>query len=1186
MSFLKVTLRLVGTSLVALLLCVAAYPQGGDVGSITGAITDQTGGAISGATVTITDTQRGVTRTLTTDAAGQYNAPNLTPGDYTVRAEYTGFQAIERKNIQIEVGQQLRIDLVMQPGEQTQTITVSESVPLVDTTNATLGGTISNQLMGDLPVQGRNFQKLLELRPGVYLAPGSGKWSQSSNGMRTEHNVYILDGIDTIEGFSSQSVLNATPIFGDATSILPIDAIQEFQTEEIPKAEYGWKPGAIVNVGLKSGTNEVHGTAYAFGRDSAFDATNPFITPGSPKQETAIEDFGGTVGGPIKKDKLFYLFGYEGQRNTIGAPTGGLSLPTTADLEAQGVSVATAVTQSVLDACKALPAATPPKDLSLAMAGLTYAGPGNCGLNSSNVGVFQNRNTVRYSIAPVGNATLDNGLAKIDYHLNDKHTFSGEYFIGNYVGLGPQNAAAAQPYWDTYTAARSEVLGVHWLWAPNSTIVNEARWGLNRENQQSYPGDCNAIGQPSYSYLANFDANSVTTGAGLPANCGFPAITITGYAATGCCSSFPKIQGPDWTTQFVDNLSYIRGRHTFKFGYEMRYVLYNGGTYGGTRGSLTFSTLENFLTGTVASSPLPAELVGNTARSITEWGYAGFAQDDWRLTNRVTLNLGLRYETVTPMHDANGNLGNFDPNTPSGLVQESQVGNLWSRTNNWSPRVGFAWDIFGNSKWVVRGGGSIIYVLEGYNVFVSQQGVPGVLAGGLNTIPTGALLNGAPGPGTMKIATAQFQPAQINWTIAGPVFPSVSTIRCDSPLGTSPNNNPCPIFAVPSNLKRPYAPAWNLSLQHAFTNDLSLQVAYVGTHGTGLMGLDDINTPAPGSGWETFAGGTCSPIAPANILTAKVNTTCENLSRPYFSKFPYLSQIIEINNQDFSNYNALQVTLTQRQWHGLNYLVGYTWAHSLDESGADWNGATLPSDLYDVRQDYGSAANDVRQRITASISYALPNKQGHAQMLEGWRLNAVANVQSALPWSSIDATDDISGIGGKQDRWDFAGDPSAFSGLGSGTVPYFTGLTNAACTAKAAALDASYTPLHPGYTYTNALAKYGCYDLNGAMMLPPAFGLYGDAGRDIFRERGLKLLDMSLTKDVKFTERLAGQFRFEVFNILNKAQFSVPSTTTGSPAGGNVNFAASPATPDVQVSNPEVGSGAARSIQLGFRMTF
>src|SRR5499427_105104 len=272
---------------VLMLSCAFAYSQGGSTGRILGVVTDSTGAVIGGATVSVTDTQRGTTRTLTTDEVGAYNAPELIPGTYVVKAEFPGFKATERQNIVVEVGKEYRVDLSIEPGEQSEKVTVTEGLPLVETTSGVLGGTISNALIAELPVQGRNFQKLLELRPGTYLAPGSGKWSLSSNGMRREHNVYILDGMDTVEGFSSQSVVNATPIFGDATSIVPIDAIQEFNTVQIPKAEYGWKPGSIVNVGLRSGSNELHGTAYGFVRNDALDARNSFIVSGSPKQETS-----------------------------------------------------------------------------------------------------------------------------------------------------------------------------------------------------------------------------------------------------------------------------------------------------------------------------------------------------------------------------------------------------------------------------------------------------------------------------------------------------------------------------------------------------------------------------------------------------------------------------------------------------------------------------------------------------------------------------------------------------------------------------------------------------------------------------------------------------------------------------------------------------------------------------------
>jgi hypothetical protein len=1161
-----------GFCLTALVAAMPAFSQGGSTGRITGAVSDQTGGVLAGATVSVTDTQRGTSRTLTTDQAGAYNAPELTPGTYTVKAQYAGFKATERQNIVVEVGKEYRVDLVVEPGAQSEQVTVAADLAPVETSNGVLGGTISNQLILELPVQGRNFQKLLELRPGTYLAPGSGKWSLSSNGMRREHNVYILNGMDTIEGFSSQSVVNATPIFGDATSIVPIDAIQEFNTQQVPKAEYGWKPGAVVNVGLRSGENTLHGTAYAFGRSDAMDARNPFIQTGAPKQMTEIEDFGGTAGGPIRKDRLFYLVGYEGQRNTIGAPSSSLSLPTRASLGN--------ISQSVLDACNALSPATPPKDLSLKMAGLVYNGPGNCVKDATNSGVFQDRSTVSYTVAPIGMANLHNGLAKVDYHLTAKHTISGEYFIGNYEGLGPQNNAAAQDYWSTLTHAKSMVMGAHWTSLPSSTVVNELRGGFNRENQLSYPGDCTGIAHPDYGYLSGMNSNSALTGAGLPANCGFPAITITGFSTTGCCNTFPKIQGPDWTEQVIDNVSYIRGRHTLKFGGELRHLTYNGGTYAGTRGTFSFTNLTNFLTGTLNTTTPPSVLLGQPARTITEWASAGFAQDDWRITNRFTLNVGLRYETVTPIKEQNNQLANFDPISATGLVQVGRgVDSLWRRTNNFSPRLGFAWDIGGNSKWVLRGGGSLIYVIEGFNVFVSQQGVSAL---GVNAIPTGALLNGMAGPGDITTASVQFT-SGVNWSIAGPVLPSGGGVRCDSPLNTAPNNKPCAITAVDPNLRRPYAPSWNLSLQHAFSNELSLQVAYVGSHGTGLIGLNNINAPAPGSGWLTGPG--CkTPYTSAQIGSAS-SATCENLNRPYFSKFPYLSDINRISNQDFSNYHGLQVTLTERPWHGLSYLLGYTWAHALDEAGGDWNGAALPSNLFNVRSDYGNSIDDVRHRMTLSVSYALPQKGSFAQLLQGWKLNSVANIQSALPWSVTDTTDDISGVGGRTDKWNFYGNPTAFNGLGYAAVPFYPGMSNTSCVAQAAALDSSFTPLYPGYTHSASLTKYGCWMANGAMLLPPAIGTYGNMARNLFRGRGLKLLDMSLTKDMKFSERLDGQFRLEVFNILNKTQYT--PTVNGNPASrANPLLGSSRATPDVQISNPEVGSGAARSIQLGFKLAF
>ena len=292
---------------------------------ITGTVTDQTGGVIAGATVVVTDTSRGISRSLVTDASGEYNAPNLLPGSYSIRAESKGFKTEEHLGITLEVSQELRVDLTLQAGAQSEKITVTSELPEVNTTNATLGGTLQNAIIENLPMNARNYQNLLALRPGMTIYSGGGGWTQSTNGIRAHDNVYMVEGIVNNDPWMAQSIYNAAMATGDAGTIFSVDAINEFKIEQNPSAQYGWKPGSVINIGVKTGTNSVHGTAYAYGRDTAFNARNyfnPAVFEGLsfPKQPVALEQFGGTLGGPIKKDKLFYFLNHEDQRYGIGNP--------------------------------------------------------------------------------------------------------------------------------------------------------------------------------------------------------------------------------------------------------------------------------------------------------------------------------------------------------------------------------------------------------------------------------------------------------------------------------------------------------------------------------------------------------------------------------------------------------------------------------------------------------------------------------------------------------------------------------------------------------------------------------------------------------------------------------------------------------------------------------------------------
>jgi len=288
-------------------------------GRIIGTVRDQTGGSIAGAAVAVTDVARGLTRNLTTDESGSYLAVQLIAGQYTVRATFTGFQAWERTNIVLGVGQEIAVDAVLLPGAQTQTVTVTEELPMVNTTSATLGGTLSNETIVDLPLNGRNFTLLLELRPGVILTLGNdsgGTGAAATNGLRPEQsNEYIVEGLHASSPFNAQPIFNALALRGDAATILPVDAIQEFNQQFNAKAEYGWRAGGTVNIGLKSGTNAYHGTGYSFFRRDNMDAQN-YFTPF--KVNTNLNQFGGSVGGPIMQDKFFFFGSAEVQRVDVG----------------------------------------------------------------------------------------------------------------------------------------------------------------------------------------------------------------------------------------------------------------------------------------------------------------------------------------------------------------------------------------------------------------------------------------------------------------------------------------------------------------------------------------------------------------------------------------------------------------------------------------------------------------------------------------------------------------------------------------------------------------------------------------------------------------------------------------------------------------------------------------------------
>ena len=1078
-------------SLILLVGCPQLFAQG-NAGRVLGSVTDQTGGAIVGATVTILDTQRNITRTVMTDAAGEYNAPNLLPGMYTVGAAYQGFKTAQRSGITLEVNQELRVDLTLQPGEQTEKVTVTGELPLVETTNSVVGGTIQNNVINDLPLNGRNFTNLLVLRPGTVKYAGGSGWTQSTNGLRPHDQNYMVDGINSNDPWMAQSVMNAVMAAGDAGTMLPIDAIDEFRTEQNPQAEYGWKPGGVINVGIKSGSNSIHGTAYAYGRDNAWDARDFFnpapvngvcTTIGGAVQALVsscnqaplnLEQFGVSVGGPIVKNKLFYFANFEQQQYTDGNPQDHF-VPVTSG------AGALAPTNGLIGAClAAFPAngGTGLAPLSAQMAGLSTS----CTPLGNFPGLFPSATSANFLTDLDTTNTIHSGVAKIDYHMSDRNSFSGSYFISPGSGIfvdSPTTEIANQ--WLTNQYARSQVVSGGWTFTPSSAWVNDFRVGYSHYYQTFLSND---YAQNPAAYTYNGAVYNIYTGqtdvgsAGSPAFGGLPEISMKQFSGMTFGLNWPKYVGPDGVLNIVDHISYLRGNHSFVFGGE---VVNNRSTNAVTqyaKGRIQFASLDDFFTGSVLNGDFASGNFADWQRKLYDSGYALFAQDTWRLKPRLTLNLGLRYEIDTVMQDRNNQLGNFNPNV--GLVQVGTNGlnsPYNGDHNNFAPRLGLAWDIQGNGKTVLRASGDIMY--EQFS-FDTLNGIGNLL--GLRTIPTGATLaytnpvTGLPvttqGSGSIDIGAIAYSGAAAaalsgNWlanSSATPLFFGSAT--CGDGTVTLPNGitpQPCSIVSVAQNLRTPYVGMWTLDLQRAITANLSLDVAYVGNHGAKLLGMLDLNQPPVGAGWG-LASNPASPLA--GCIAAPGPGTCqpsgalEAAAEPFASKFPYLGYIDQMSNLGKSNYNALQVTLTQRTSHGLSFIAGYTHSHALDMSSDNWGaGLVQPINNANVGNLYGNNVFDIPNNFTFSATYALPGRKGAAQMLEGWSLNSVVTLQSGEPWGVNDETTDFSGTGEifnasgstEGEWWNFYGNPKDFAsstaflntnvvnGVAVGGIPYYPG---------------------------------------------------------------------------------------------------------------------------------------------------
>ena len=1210
----RVLRSLIGTVLVLLLGLPA--PAQLNLGRIFGSISDQSGGVIVGATVTVVDPARGVTRTLTTDTAGEYSAPSLVPSTYTVRVEFKGFKALDRQNVDVGVGQQVRLDLALQPGDQSQMVTVTESLPVIDTTDAVLSSTLQTQTISELPLNGRLFTKLLDFQPGVHGNPGGNSPNYETNGAGGQGNYYLLDGVE-----NSNIFVNSGPLIGAATStdeltILPQDAVQEVNVMTNPPAEFGWFQGAVVNVGLKAGTNSLHGSAYGFFRDASLDAYDPYLG-GAPKQHDKFKQFGGSFGGPIKKDRLFYFGSYDGMRYTVGT--------------AQTATVPTVNNGAVVPASNSVPLqiqdmlnnhGISPSPLSLALSDCTVTGTApNASATCGTKGVFRNDSLLTQNIGVPGDSFghSDNGFGRLDYHPNDLNSINGEYFFGQAVTTTPN--VGAPSFWDNLNVSRTQMMRAVWTYAPNSKWVNDVRFGYNRYNLADGNAECvngdystGNVGQPNYKALG------FISGATPPSPfCGFPAVNfnLSGYPSWGALSFFISDQGVFQNTYTVyDNVSYTRGTHNFKFGFEFHHSRFRGiGAPGYLDGVLNFdggnafpgsTDLQDYLAGALGANN---QILVNPQQELTSLGFnreALYFSDNFRLNSRVTVNLGLRYELEPAILVDNNSAGNFDASAPTGMVQQNGSPLYKADHKAFAPRTGLAWDVTGKGTTVLRAGFGMSYDTPQVDDLIAQG-----FGAGLNSIPTGfnlykgstLVFPASTNPQAVKTAVVSLPGSALSWASNTPVFPA--NLNGDLACGTGtfalldgsvPGQ--CTLKArgtvvklgndqLSMNTSQRRSPmyTWTLGVQHGFGSSASLTVNYVGTHTYDLSSEININQPAPG----------------ATGLTAL------RQREPYQSQFPWFDGIFVYGPAGFSNYNALQAAFVLRNFHGLTVNVGYTFSRDLATPKGGNNPYITNSQC--VACDYGLSSPT--QDLGVTLVYNVPRIKAPAQLLEGWQVSSTVNVQSGMPFNGLDGSDDFAGVGGGRglfgganEPWSLYGKGTNFKNLGKLTqVPCFglpgsafgaahvgdPGPCSTVASLPAACVSAATSePVNAavGTSGLDSLNAFGCYMEGGSVIIPPAQGTFGNMAPGALIGPAFHEWDLSLHKTFRVRENIGIEGSISAFNVLNNFSYTVggPPGLTGGPVNVPARFAFSSGQPND--SNPVNGTGGARQILVGVKMSF
>jgi hypothetical protein len=1065
-----------------LALCLSVWPVSAhgqqETATILGTVTDGTGAIVPGASVTVTNVQTNISLTTQTDARGAYVVPSLKPGEYSLTVEISGFQKTVRSGVVLQVAQVARIDLTLQTGQLSETVEVVGSSPILETQTSSRGAVIDQKQIVELPLNGRDYNQLALLSPGVLpgtprLASVNFKGVLNVNGNRTFNNVFLLDGVDNISysnSFRGENVQLVQP---------SIEALQEFKIQtNAYSAEFGRSSGAVVNAVIKSGTNSLRGSVYDFLRNDSLDANNFFSNAlGAPKPKRERNQFGVAAGGPIVRNKTFWFGDYEGLRDLEGVPR-VRQVPTAA--EKAGL-----FSTAVVD-----PFAAGRPQFSRNSAGQWVIPPSRWDpVGAAIVALIPDPNVPNstiYASTPVTDTRQDQFDVRIDHQFSGNVSAFGRYSFVDTLTFRPAPLPdlAEGSFNDAFGSNdnRSQGLALGLTWVKSSTLVGDIRFGYSRGDYFTYPPNFGIDGAAAVG-LRNVPNDPTIVG-------GVPKVNIQGFDAVGRHTSTPQFQTPrSWNPRAT--FSWSRGEHFIKFGGEFLHVQTRINDLNATVGRMNF---ENRFTNRAVGDlllGLPSQLA-LTSYTVMDQGQDMqfyFIQDDYRVTSKLTANIGLRYEYATPPQEKNNQFGNFDPET--GTMVFASDGDTFERTlihpdrNNFAPRIGFAYTPV--PKWVIRGGYGVFYT------HTVRQGREGLLGFNPPYLVDNLLQTGVTGAAAVASA-APFR--LLNGYPSGLLDPN-SLAPTVLRRGQDPNQ------------RTPYVQQYNIGAQYELMSDVVLDVAYVGNKGTKLNGFRNLNQRA-------------------------VTNNADGSQAPGARAYPDFGDIQWMENRVDSSYRSLQTRLEKRFSKGLSANVSYTWGRALSDApdhistsgggaGVDTGVFREPQDGNNLRAERGPSEFDIEHRFVASYIWELPFGRGHAigndwspamdLVLGGWQLTGIHVIQSGLALTATLGGSTVLNLGGeRRARPNLVGDPE---------------------------LPSSERTIDRWFN-TDAFAAFS----------PPQ--AFGNAGVGIMRGPGMTNFDFSLSKNFLVGGSRSLQFRIELFNAFNNVNFGPPNIARDSSGFGQI----------------------------------